>query len=95
MLEDFESQLEPLLDGTGDGVVLDLGEVRFINSAGLGCLVKAGMQLDRQGRRLALACPERSVEATLRLVGLDSMLPLFKSVQEASDFVRRNGLERS
>ncbi len=87
---ELEVQLEPHLGSEADGIVLDLAAVRFINSAGLGCLVKTGMHLDRQGRRLALACPQRSVEATLRLVGLDSKLPLFKSVQEALDFVRHH-----
>ena len=89
-LDGFEAQLEPHLGSTADGIVLDLTSVRFINSAGLGCLVKTGMHLDRQGRRLAMACPQRSVEATLRLVGLDSKLPLFKSVPEALAFVRHH-----
>ena len=94
-LEQFQALIGPHLDGEAVGVVLDLADVAFVNSAGLGCLVKAGMQLDRQGRRLALACPRRAVAATLRMVGLDSKLPLFKSIEDATDFVRRQSQGRA
>ncbi len=83
----FEEMLEPHVASGCRGIVLDLGQVTFINSTGLGSLVKVGMKLDRDGRRLALARPEKQVERMLRLVGLDSKLPVFKTLAEASGHV--------
>jgi anti-sigma B factor antagonist len=85
----FEAQVEPLLAGAGPGMVLDLAGVSFINSTGLGFLVKVGMKLDAANRRLALARPDRNIERTLRLIGLDQKLPLFKTLGDATGFVQR------
>jgi len=80
----LRAALAPYLDGEGPGIVLDLELVEFINSSGLGTLVQVGMRLDGSGRRLALARPNKTVERTLRLVGLDAKMPMFRSVEEAS-----------
>ncbi len=90
-LEAFEQQLEPHVETKGPGIVLDLVGVEFINSAGLGTLVKVGMRLDGHGRRLALARPTKTIERMLKLIGLDSKLPVFRSVDEASAFLETNG----
>jgi anti-anti-sigma factor len=91
----FEETLRPHAEAEGPGIVLDLAEVAFINSTGLGSLVKLGMRLDQQRRRLALARPGRRVERTLRLIGLDAKLPVFRSVEEAQAFVQQQGLDRT
>jgi len=90
-LEVFEEQLEPHLAAEGPGVVLDLAEVEFIGSSGLGAMVKAGMRLDRRGGRLALACPNKTIENVLKLIGLESKLPVFRSVDAASGFIADHG----
>lgn len=86
-LDGFEEALRPVVSGAGPGLVLDLGDVSFINSTGLGYLVKLGMRLDREHRCFALARPIRAVERTIRLIGLDAKLPLFDTLEAASGFV--------
>lgn len=82
-LPEFEAALLGLLDTGVDGIVIDLGEVLFISSAGLGILVKVGMRLGRRGGCLALAGARRATQHTLELLGLDRMMPLFGTVVEA------------
>jgi len=86
-VEDFETLMDEHLQAGGPGVVIDLLEVSFISSAGLGCLVKFGMRLDRHGRRLALARPDPNVEKSVRLIRLESKLPMFPSVSEAAGHI--------
>jgi anti-anti-sigma factor len=86
-LEGFEEAVRPHVQGSCPGIVLDLEAVSFINSTGLGYLVKLGMRLDREQRRFALARPVRQVERTIKLIGLDSKLPLFGTLEEAWGFV--------
>ena len=83
----FEALMVEHLRAEGPGVVIDLLEVSFISSAGLGCLVKFGMRLDGRGRRLALARPDPNVEKSVRLIRLESKLPMFPSVSEAAGHV--------
>lgn len=87
-LPEFEATLLGLLDAEVDGIVIDLAEVLFISSAGLGILVKVGMRLDRRGGCLALAAARRATQNTLQLLGLDRMLPLFATVMEARAHVQ-------
>jgi anti-anti-sigma factor len=76
-------------DGNGGGgVVLDLGGVDFVSSAGLGHLVRVGMDLRDRGARLALACPTKAVEKLLRVVGFDRVMPIFRDVGEAAQALR-------
>jgi anti-anti-sigma factor len=63
--------------------VLDLADVEYLDSASLGALVREGMRLDAAGRRLVLARPQRVVERTLRLLGLQVKLPIFPTVAQA------------
>ncbi len=83
-LEELGAVLAPHLDAEGPGIVLDLEAVQFINSAGLGSLVQAGMRLDHEGRRLTFARPNKTIERMLKLVGLDSKMPMFRTIEEAS-----------
>lgn len=86
---ELRAVIDPLIaqGPVGPGLVLDLGGVTFINSTALGYVVSVGKELAEQGRRIALARPQRSVEKLLRIVGLNSMLPHFRSVPEAQRHV--------
>lgn len=83
----FESTMAEYVAASGPGIVLDLEGVSFISSAGLGCLVKIGMRLDGKGRRLALARPDAQIERSLRMIGLESKLPMFPDVSAATHHV--------
>lgn len=57
-------------------VVVDLRGLTFIDSTGLGVLVRAHQQAKEQGRRLALVRGEGQVERLLSLTGLADELLL-------------------
>lgn len=86
-LPGFQDTVEPHVDGEGPGIVLDLESLNFVNSTGLGYIVHVGKRLSERGRRLALARPTRSVEKLIRMIGLNQVLPLFRSLPEASEHV--------
>ena len=74
---------QPYLDADGPGVVVDLASVKFVNSEGLGFLLHLGKDLAEQKRRLALAGPNRKVDRVIRMIGLDQLVPIFKTTAEA------------
>lgn len=88
-LKALKLEVGPLLQAeqAGPGLVIDMGGVTFINSTALGYVVWVGKELSEQGRRIALARPQRKIEKLLRIVGLSIMLPHFKSVHEAERHV--------
>ena len=80
----FRNQVTELL---GDGVsivILDLGEVPFVDSSGLGAIV-AGLKEARQnGGDLRLAGAQEQMRSLLELTTLISVLRPYPTVEEAA-----------
>ena len=69
---------------SGPPIVLDLGEVPFVDSTCLGVLIAVmrHMQGPRGGLRLAAAQPR--VQRAFEIAALEQMFPLFETVEEAA-----------
>lgn len=66
-------------------LVVDLGDVQFIDSAGLGALI-SGMRVSRQaGGDLRIARANEQATTLLSLTSLDQVLTTYASVEEAID----------
>ena len=65
---------------TAPFVVLDLTDVRFSDSSGLGLMIRAWKA--RPGG-FVLAAPQRQVARLLRTTGLDTRIPVHPTVPEA------------
>ena len=68
----FKDRMREITDGGPDRVLLDLGQVDFIDSSGLGAVVSSMKQLG-PGRRLELAGLRPKVEKVFRLTRMDSV----------------------
>jgi anti-sigma B factor antagonist len=77
----FVSELRP---NESPYLVLDLGGVNFLDSAGVGALVSLFVSRRNQGRKLALARLTPQATAVVTVAGLQKMLPIHKTVEEAA-----------
>lgn len=68
-------------------VVLDLSQVEFIDSSGLGAIVATMKQLGGD-RKLALAGLTPTVDKVFRLTRMDSVFPLYSTLDGALDQLR-------
>ena len=59
----------------GDDLVIDLGDVTFMDSTGLGALVKIRNESIRLGKHIALANVPEQVRQILAITALDEALP--------------------
>lgn len=66
-------------------LVFDLGDVRFVDSSGIGTIVGVCRTLDRAGGQLRLARPSREASAAFELVRLHRLLEIHPTVQDAVD----------
>lgn len=78
----FKDRMRQLTEGGMTEVVLDLGNVSFIDSSGLGAIVAAMKQLGT-ARRLHLAGLLPNVEKVFRLTRMDSVFAIHGSVDAA------------
>ena len=63
-------------------IVVDLGEVEFIDSTALGILIETRSKLDNQGGFL-LAAPRLETRRALQISGLDKIFAVHETVAEA------------
>lgn len=78
-----------LEQGTGGiGIVIDLAEVPFINSAGLGSLVNVVAQANTHEQRVILASPSPHIEGVLQATKLDQFFETCPTLDDAVNRLR-------
>jgi anti-sigma B factor antagonist len=69
-------QARAVLDGLSGTVIVDLTNLNYISSAGLGLLIAAFNRLRNNGGELRLANPNELVRNVLRLSRIDRLIPV-------------------
>ena len=64
-------------------LVVELDQVSFIDSAGIGALVGAAKRAAEYGGSLSVVCAQPKIWRLFRLVGVDTKIPLARSLDEA------------
>ena len=78
-----------VLAGSRTNIVVDLGGVDYIASIGIRHLVLAAKTVARNSRTLVLLNPKPLVVDVLTTAGLQMILPMFHSEQEAAAVLSR------
>ncbi|MEZ5118007.1 MAG: STAS domain-containing protein [Candidatus Nanopelagicales bacterium] len=79
----LDERLGALIDEGQTRLVLDLTGVDFLDSTGLGVIVKALKRTRERGGGLALVVTEERIRKVFRITGLDAVVPLHSSVESA------------
>lgn len=80
----FKEAMRTMTEDVSGTVVLDLGQVEFVDSSGLGAIV-ATMKALGSDRKLVLAGLTPAVEKVFRLTRMDSIFDLFDRLEDALD----------
>lgn len=65
------------------GVIVDLAEVSYINSAGLGAIFALRKFVEQSGGAVAVARPNVTIARLLRTVNLAALIPVTDSLEQA------------
>ena len=84
----LQSRLAELAGETAREVILDLSGVTFIDSVGLGVVLKAAGRFHRQGKRLLIVAPDGPAQRILEFAGVTSRIPVVESIDEARAVIR-------
>ncbi len=76
-------------------VLLNLSGLKFIDSTGVGMLVRLQKNLTAAGRQLVLVAPALCVTRALNLMRLNEFIPAADSLDAARDLIRRRLTEES
>lgn len=83
-LETVNEFLPGLRAETAQRVVLIMSAVSFLDSAGVGALVSLFVSRRNQGKEFALAALAPQAVAVVTVAGLQNLLPIYKTVEDAT-----------
>ena len=64
-------------------VIVDMSSVPYVDSDGLGSILKAHISCAKSGRQLALAAVPARLRTLLKVTGVEQMITTFSTVKEA------------
>jgi anti-anti-sigma factor len=84
--EDLRAELRRAVDSEAPGIVVDLTECEFIDSSGVRALLlsREAQNGGEDADRLALAASSDQILRILSVMGLDKVIPIHPSVEEAA-----------
>lgn len=83
-LETVSEFIQKLRPESAASVILDMSGVTFLDSAGVGALVSIFVSRRSQGKTFALASLQPQSTAVVMVAGLQNLLPIYKTVEEAA-----------
>jgi anti-anti-sigma factor len=88
--DEFNLLLFTLIAGGMKKVVFDLGDLKYIDSTGIGIFINITKKIRAKGGDLALFNVAPSIQTILQTVKLQDFIPCFKGEKQVSDhFFRR------
>lgn len=70
-----------------NAVIVDLSQVDFLSSIGIRTLMINAKAMRQRGGRMVLLNPAPPVTSVLEMAGIDTLIPVFRSVDEARQAV--------
>ena len=80
----IDKEIEALIAKDQKRVILDLSEVRLIDSAGVGQVVKSFTRLKKSGGDLRVAGVSGMLDGVFKLTQVHKVIGMYASAQEAS-----------
>ena len=83
--ESFQAKIQELLEGANPNLILDLGGVTYVDSAGIGALVATSNLATRKGGGIRLLHLTKRIHDVLQITRLSSVFGIYDSLQKALD----------
>lgn len=80
---EYSDTLKKFLSEGKKNIIIDLGEVKFMNSSGLGMLIAGLTTVNKEGGKLKLANVENKIHSLLVITKLVTIFESYDSVDEA------------
>lgn len=82
----LKERLIESIEGGCTNILVDLEQVGFIDSSGLGVLVGALRRVKENSGAIRLVCSRENVLKIFRITGLDKVFPIFDTLEHALEF---------
>lgn len=83
--ESFQLRIQEVLEGSNPNLILDMGGVTYVDSAGIGALVATSNLAMRKGGCIKLLHLTKRIHDVLQITRLSSVFGIYDSLQKALD----------
>jgi len=90
LVEELDNKIKDLLDAHKTRIVLETSGVKYIDSTGLGCLVRSLTKTLMAGGNLVIAKPSQKSREIFSTTRLHAIFPSFDSIEDAVAYLRKN-----
>ena len=80
----LQQEVEALVERGVSHLLVDMRLVKFINSTALGAIIKAHKRCRAEAGELVISQPSNFVRDVITKVGIDKLIPMFETEQEAT-----------
>ncbi len=81
--ENFIKTVTDRIDRPGARVVLDMSEITYVTSSGLGAIVRVTAQANTQRAKVVIAAPSPFINGVLEITALNRYFDVFPTIDEA------------
>jgi anti-sigma B factor antagonist len=82
--QDFQNQISTFLEQGKKNIIIEMSDVKFADSSGIGSIIKAYTTVKEAGGQLKLAGLTDKIKGVLGIVKLDKVFEQYPTVEEAS-----------
>ncbi|ETT30733.1 STAS domain-containing protein [Paenibacillus sp. FSL P4-0338] len=86
-VEEFHRTIQRLLECESRGLILELTDVAYLNSAALGVIADAVLTAGRTGKELVIAGVQPTVGEILEIVHFSTFMKIFTELNDAYDYL--------
>jgi anti-sigma B factor antagonist len=90
--EQFRKAMAKFIQNPAEYLILNMEEVKYINSAGLGIIANSVMTARKQQKELVIAGVRDSLQEIFHIVKFASFIKLFDTEKDAINFFMENGI---
>jgi anti-sigma B factor antagonist len=79
----FEEHINSLVKTGKENIIMDLSQMEYINTRGLGAFVALQKKMDERGGSVVLAAPTERVKQSIELTGINRVIATYESLEDA------------
>ena len=87
--KNFSSQITKFIKQPLKAIILDLAQLEYISSLGLGAILDVANLTEKEGIEFALVSVPSSIEKVFRIVGAISFMHAFVSIEEVDKYLMK------
>ena len=78
-----------IISSNSKNLILDLSELKFMDSSGIGIIIGRYKAVSSQGGKLYIVCPSKTINKLIRMCGIEKIITIKDSLNEIYEIITK------